>query len=415
MRKRDTRSAGPWRGRRSRSLIAACAIAGSCLAVAAIATAVATTRASSAPPPAPPGNLYQPPRPLPKRPPGTLIWAQKVPLPLNPPATVWRILYHSRSRTGADIAVSGFALIPDTAAGREGRQVYAWGHGSVGQADRCAPSRDVRDNLPPYGGPLVAHGVALVATDYQGLGTPGEPTVYDGIAEGHAILDSIRAIKQLPGVGTLGSAVIAGHSQGGGAALWAAELARSYASELDLRGVLALAPAAQFTTLLKALARQPFSADLGEALWAIDGLNAAGYKRRLHLPTLLTRAARADLPKVARQCAAQTIADWRGKPASAVFARDPLSVPSVAALLKQISPGQRDPKVPVFLGQGSRDQEIPPSVSAQLKARYCRLGAVATRRVYTGANHDTVLDAAMSDALAWISDRYNRRPAPSGC
>src|SRR4051794_41542349 len=33
-----------------------------------------------------------------------------------------------------------------------------------------------RSNLPPYGGPLVARGAELVATDYEGLGTPGEPT-----------------------------------------------------------------------------------------------------------------------------------------------------------------------------------------------------------------------------------------------
>src|SRR5215831_17449837 len=51
--------------------------------------------ADTARPPAPPGDLYQPPRPLPTRRPGTLIWAEKVALPLNPPATIWRILYHS--------------------------------------------------------------------------------------------------------------------------------------------------------------------------------------------------------------------------------------------------------------------------------------------------------------------------------
>lgn len=224
---RDTQSAGPRQRRRARSLIAFCGIAASCLANATSASGVASSNASSASPPSPPGDLYQPPRPLPKRPPGTLIWAQKVSLALNPPATVRRILSHSRSRTGADIAVSGFALIPDTVASRQGRQVYAWAHGSTDQADRCAPSRDLRDSLPPYGGPLVARGVALVATDYQGLGTPGEPTTYDGIAEGHAILDSIRAIKHLPGVEKLGSVLIAGNPQGGGAALWAAELARS--------------------------------------------------------------------------------------------------------------------------------------------------------------------------------------------
>jgi pimeloyl-ACP methyl ester carboxylesterase len=257
--------------------------------------------------------------------------------------------------------------------------------------------------------------VALVASDYQGLGTPGEPTAYDGIAEGHAILDSVRAIRQLPGVGALGPVVTAGQSQGGGAALWAAELAHSYARALDLRGVLAFAPAAQFTTIIKALGQPPFSTYLGAALWTIDGLDAAGYRRHLHLATLLTAAARADLSRVAHQCAPQTIADWRGKPERAVFARNPLSLPSVVKLLQQISPGQHDPKVPIFLAQGDRDQQIPVAVSAQLKARYCKLGAVVTRRVYPGASHDTVLDAAMNDALAWINDRFHGSPPPSDC
>lgn len=380
-----------------------------------LADGTAVTHASRTTPPAPRGDLYQPPRPLPERPPGTLIWAQKVPLPLHSPATVWRILYHSRSRTGKDIAVSGFALVPATAAPVGKRPVYAWAHGSVGQADRCAPSRDLRNNLPPYGGLLVARSVALVATDYQGLGTPDEPTAYDGVAEGHAILDSVRTLRQLPGVGTLGTVVIAGQSQGGGAALWGAELARSYAPALDLRGVLAFAPAAQFTTIVKAFGEPPFSAYLVAALWTVDGLDAAGYRHRLQPSTLLTPAARADLPRVARQCAAETIADWRGKPESAVFAHDPLSVPSVVKLLRQISPGQRDPKVPIVLAQGDRDQEIPMTVSGQLKARYCKLGAVVTRRVYAGASHDSVLDAAMNDALAWISDRFARRPATTDC
>lgn len=382
------------------------------LAVAACASSVAAT--VGAPPP-PRGDLYRPPSPLPKRAAGTLIWAQRVDLPLNPPATVWRILYHSRSRTGNDIAVSGFAIVPATAARGGRRAAYAWAHGSMGQADRCAPSRNLRDNLPPFGGLLVAHGVALVATDYQGLGTPGEPTTYDGIAEGHAILDSLRAIRQLPGVGALGPVVTAGQSQGGGAALWAAELAHSYAPELDLRGVLASAPAAQFITQIKALGSAPYRAYLGEVLWAVDGLDAAGYRRLLRPATLLTNAARAALARVAHQCAAQTIADWRGKPQSAMFAHDPLSIPSVRRLLNEISPGQRNPRVPIFLAQGARDQQIPLSVTAQLQARYCRLGATVTRHLYPGVRHDGVLQAEINDAVTWINDRFAKRPAPSGC
>ena len=63
-----------------------------------------------------PGDLYSPPDPLDPAPPGTLIWAEEVGgLQLNPPASVWRMLYHSRSRDDRDIAVSGFAIVPTAA------------------------------------------------------------------------------------------------------------------------------------------------------------------------------------------------------------------------------------------------------------------------------------------------------------
>jgi pimeloyl-ACP methyl ester carboxylesterase len=399
----------------ARSLAAASALCvavlGSSVLAACGSSTGGTSRANSQ---APPGDLYQPPNPLPHRPAGTLIWAEKVPLPLNPPATVWRILYHSRSLSGRDIAVSGFAVVPTSAAPDGKRPVYAWAHGSAGQADRCALSHDLRMNLPPYGGQLVERGAALVATDYEGLGTPGEPTTYVGIAEGHAVLDSVRAAKELPGVGMLGPVVVAGHSQGGGAALWAAQLARSYAPHLDVRGVVALAPAAEFTTTVKELERgkSPFVDYLGSVLWAIDGFRAS-YGARFDLASL-TPAARAGLAHVAKECEQETIARWRGRPARAIFARDPLSVPSVVKILDENSPGGTDPHVPILLAQGSRDEVISVSISAQLEARYCGLGATVTRRVYD-ADRDGVLDAASRDVLAWIDARVHGRPAPSSC
>ena len=71
------------------------------------------TPPSTGEPQAPPGDLYQPPTPLPLGPPGALIWAQRVAQPgLNPPSVIWRILYHSRNRIGQDVAVSGFAIVP---------------------------------------------------------------------------------------------------------------------------------------------------------------------------------------------------------------------------------------------------------------------------------------------------------------
>lgn len=367
-------------------------------------------------PPAPPGDLYTPPNPLPPAPPGTLIWAQRVTQPpLQPPATIWRILYHSQDRTGADLAVSGFAIVPTapTQGGRP-RRVYAWAHGSQGQGDQCAPSRQIRNNLPPYGGQQAEGGAVIVATDYEGLGTPGEPTYLVGSAEGHAVLDSVRAAAHLPGVGALGPVVIAGESQGGGGALWAGQLARTYAPELDVRGVVALAPAAEFTTILRAIDAPPFNAYLGNLLLAVDGLHA-GYGQMFDPAQVLTPAALADLGTVSGECIDATIARWRGRPLAALIAHDPATIPPLAEILDANGPGAADPGVPIFLGQGDRDQQIPVQVSAQLEDRYCKLGAKVVRHVYPGVDHDGVADAATADVLSWIGARYAGRPAVDGC
>src|ERR1700752_840024 len=67
---------------------------------------------------APTGDLYQPPAGMRPARPGTLIWArlfaQRVGDPgLFPEATIWQMLYHSLDRVGRDIAVSGFAVVPE--------------------------------------------------------------------------------------------------------------------------------------------------------------------------------------------------------------------------------------------------------------------------------------------------------------
>ena len=182
--------------------------------------------------PTPDGDLYAAPEPLAHGDPGELIWAEQVDLPIQPPATIWRILYHSRTRLGTDVAVSGFAFVAKAKAPSGGRPVQAWAHGTVGLGDQCAPSKSLEDSFPPYGETLLRGGV-IVATDYQGLGPPDEPGTA-GADVGQDVLDSVRAVAELPGVGKIGDVVLAGHSQGGAAALFAAELAKSYAPELKI-------------------------------------------------------------------------------------------------------------------------------------------------------------------------------------
>ena len=82
----------------------------------------------------------------------------------------------------------------------------------------------------------------MLRTDYEGLGTPGKHPYLIGTSEGRSVLDIVQAARQLdPKISK--RYLIAGHSQGGQSALFAAGLAQSWEPKLKLRGTVAFAPA----------------------------------------------------------------------------------------------------------------------------------------------------------------------------
>ena len=172
---------------------------------------------------------------------------------------------------GKAVAVSGTVSIPKGKAPKGGWPVITWGHGTTGIADACAPSRDSASN-PAHGSidyayPLLQRwlkaGYAVVRTDYEGLGTPGDHPYLIGRSEGYSMLDMVRAARKLDK--HLGKQVIiAGHSQGGQAALFAASLAPKWTPELKVRGTVALAPVSH----------------LGRAAPAAGGVQGAGRAQR---------------------------------------------------------------------------------------------------------------------------------------
>ena len=64
------------------------------------------------------------------------------------------------------------------------------------------------------------------------------------------MLDAVRAAHQLSAVDLADETVVWGHSQGGHAALWTGMLAPTYAPELQIDGVAALAPASNLPALV---------------------------------------------------------------------------------------------------------------------------------------------------------------------
>ncbi|MFD5986891.1 alpha/beta hydrolase family protein [Streptomyces cyaneofuscatus] len=215
---------------------------------------------------APAGDaFYTPPIPLPDGAPGDPIHAR----PLDNPAAAvpggesWLVLHRSEGADGGPVATSGVIALPDRTAHPVppgGYPLISWAHGTVGVADRCAPSRDRGDTgaspMNAYPLTLLGHfldqGWAVAMTDYEALGTGTPQRLHPylcGRSEAMGVLDIVTAARRLfPG--EIGERfAIVGHSQGGQAALFAAHHAPGRVE--GLTGVAAIAPANHLLGLVR--------------------------------------------------------------------------------------------------------------------------------------------------------------------
>jgi alpha-beta hydrolase superfamily lysophospholipase len=376
------------------------------------------TPAPAVAPDVPPASFYQLPDPLPPGRPGALIRSVAIAgSPQLAGSRAWAVLYHSQGLDGRDVAVSGTVLAPPGAAPAGGRPVLAWGHGSSGLADRCAPSRfgfGAGGAFGPAGnlllGQVLERGLVVAASDYQGLGTSGPARSAIGLAAGHAVLDAARAARQLPGAGAGGRVLLAGHSEGGHAVLWAAELADAYAPELQVVGAAALAPGADLPTLLRLAGAHP--AGLASAAMYL----VVAWSDAYHLPpsalSVLLPAGRAAVARVRSSCVDELAA---GPPVAAVRPVDLLKVAPWPALLERNTPGHAATQIPVLLAQGTNDERVAPASNRSLAARLCRAGDRVQLRPYANVDHMGIIDAAGDDLLAWLGERLAGRPARSTC
>jgi len=337
-------------------------------------------------------------------------------------ATVWRILYRSRSIYGADIAVSGYVVVPPGAAPRGGFPVIAWAHGTTGVADVCAPSLfNALEGQGPYlmpdiGAFLRARAI-VAATDYEGLGTPGIHPYLLGESEGRGVLDAARAAAHLPGVHASRTVVVYGHSQGGQAALFAGELAPTYAPDLRVVGVVAAAPATNLG-LIVSVADTPEGQSV--LLFELPALYSwARTYRDLPLSDVFTPTG-ATLAASLVQTGCQTHlveSVHRGQLTPADLYQPGVDTnPVVLAHGRLNDPGRRRTPAPLLVVQGTADTTVPPALTDLfVTTMACPRNDTLDYVHVTGATHDTVVFRAVPVILPWMADRLSGAPAPTTC
>ena len=391
------------------------------------------------PPPAPPADPYAAPTSEASEPEELTVYdapgALEVPLPLPPgePGEIidveeldlgdgyvgYRILYHSRSLRGDDIAVSGFVATPVGEPPDGGWPLVAFAHGTTGMADICAPSHEAEEIIAEDGSYL--EGYAIVATDYEGLGTPGLHPYIVGRSEARGVLDSVRAAHNVnvyegdhrPLISVSEEFVVWGHSQGGHAALHAGQHWQEYAPELKLLGVAAGAPPSQFSLLYNVLLGGPFQGYVAMA----SGAFAEAYDE-IELPQVFTDEAIGLFEILDNGCTDEIFDVFNPLAAEELLkVENPLSVPPWDRVIVENDVNTAPVPVPVVILHGTDDEQIPAISSQFLLGQLCtKPGQGPTVRLeYPGEDHSSVIDVQRDDLLEWIAGRFAGDPAPDTC
>jgi pimeloyl-ACP methyl ester carboxylesterase len=360
--------------------------------------------------------FYAPPSPLPPGRHGEVIWAR----PLRGPATLPHaaqnllVLYRTTTVTGQDVAVSGTIAVPHGTPPAEGWPVVSWAHGTTGSAPQCAPSRtDVPDDEQTALDAWVAHGYAVVQTDYEGEGVAGVHPYFVGGDAAHDVTDIVRAARAL--VPALGRRWwVFGHSEGGSAAIFTAAVGPRWAPELHLMGAVALAPASHIASELQALPTldEP-TTNLPLLLEMIQGI--ASVDPSIRLADLLTPPAMQRLPDLQTHCLDELMGDgpWLVLPPSHIFRTGA----DLRPLLFDFAKNQDDfvhADVPLLILQGDADTVVMPRATAALAQELCANGTPTTYRVLRGKTHATIVTDALPAMQAWV-DAVATGDAPHPC
>ncbi|WP_458248956.1 lipase family protein [Streptomyces sp. MAI_2237] len=392
-------------------------------------------------------EFYNPPAALPSAD-GALVRSEPLPLALSLPGvdgplpgTATRLMYKSTDSTGRPMAVTG-AYIEPAAAWKGGgdRPLVVLAPGTLGQGDQCSASLGLEhplllngqtvsvgyEDLAAYR--LLSEGVAVVVTDYAGLGATDRLHTYvNRVDEAHAVLDAVRAARSLPTASITAASRVGlyGYSQGGGASAAAAELQPSYAPDVTLSGTYAGAPPADLVQVTRAIDGSELAGALG---WSVNGFLQSDPALVPIAEAHLNAAGRAALKDLSTMCVGDALFSYGGAH-STKWTTDGSSLsdiiasePALRNFLADQRIGTMRPASPVRVATGTKDNLVPHAQARRLAADWCAKGADVTYKPVSQLdlgsallNHVTPLLTDQGAAISWLTDRLQAKPATSNC
>lgn len=336
------------------------------------------------------------------------------------PARAWQLMFRSNDSRGRPVASVTTVLVPFNAPdAASDRVLLSYQAAYDGLTLTCAPSQSLMK-----GGQweqvlinrALKKGWILSVPDYEGLQSHWGA----GVNSGQGVLDGVRAALNFGPLGLQGKATrvgLMGYSGGALASTWAAELAPSYAPEIKLQGVAAGGVPVDFGNVARKVDGGAFAglyftmtAALARAYPEIDPRDYANEKGLKMLA------------QSGEMCAGQLMTGARETVLAYPFKRlsdymkvpDFLEVPSMKRIIAENRLGQRSPKVPVYIYQGTIDQVVPVEDVDQLVQTYCRAG-VSVQYERSFNDHLVTPFTGFGGALDFITDRFDGKSPPNQC
>lgn len=329
----------------------------------------------------------------------------------------WRVQYWTSGK-GKPIRVTGMVVAPNTRSVAGLRPVIVWTHGLIGIAQRCAPSIGMANfTAIPALNDAIRRGYTVVAPDYPGLGSDMVHPVLVGRSEGSSVLDAVRAARAVRGADAGSRFALWGESQGGHAALWAGQMASSYAPDLKLVGLAAIVPPTD-------LARNFIEGKDPRVRALLTSYTAASWSRYYGAP-MSTFGSR-QTQNVMLRLADNNCIESGSKPRlgtilgvavvqSAIRKLDLSKQQPWARLMRENNPSPSSIAVPAIIYTGTGDTIVAPAIVHDFARRACARNKTISYKRVPGGDHATVARIQAQATLGWIDDRFAGKRAPNNC
>ena len=405
-----------------------------CLAaLGALLVALVPVPASAADIPLPsqdPFYRYTGATPLAQLKPGTVLKTRQVTLAADTNATplpATQLLYRTRDEVGNATATVTTVVVPPTASVTTPNIIgYLSFYDSL--ADKCDPSYTLRGGDPGANNTQLsdaeqafvqayyATGSVVTVPDFEGPGLHWTA----GHESGYGTLDAVRATEAYLKTGSSAKVGLTGYSGGSIAADWAAELAPTYAPELDIVGVAAGGvPVHFFHNLTYINGSQGWSGIMPAVITAL------GRAYGLKLDDYLNSYGKALVAKDSTGC----IGDFNGTHPGLTIQKmlkpqyqDVRSIKPFVDVINQLimgtAPGH--PRMPMFLAVGNNGSSVGDDIMVTkdveaLAHEYCGQGMTIQYEEYPGFAHTQAAVRFEPRAVQFLVQRFAGLPATDDC